>query len=125
MDIALANSGAVQLEVIVQRSPAPSIYTEFMARHGTGLVPQHFSSWTSRFDAVMAAAQAKGFELVQEGRSRYGPFVYFQHPDEPDFTYEVTELTAERRSIFDQVRAAADGWDGRDKVRSGWPTPKI
>ena len=125
MDAALANSGGVQIEVIRQNSPGPSMYTEFTDRHGFGLTPQHFSSWTRRYDEIMRDALAKGYEKIQEGRSRYGPFVYFQHPDQPDFTYEVTELTPERDSIFRQVREAAIGWDGSDPVRTGWPTPKI
>ncbi|GKY89606.1 VOC family protein [Sinisalibacter aestuarii] len=123
IDAALANSGDMQVEVIQQHSPGASIYTEFAGRHGFGLTPHHYSSWSERYDAVMQAALAKGFAIVQEGRSRYGPFVYYQHPAEPDFTFEVTELTAERRSIFDQIRAAAVGWDGTDPIREGWPEP--
>lgn len=125
IDAALANSGEMQIEVIRQNSAGASMYTEFSDRHGFGLTPHHYSSWSERYDEVMRDALAQGFEKVQEGRSRYGPFVYYQHPDEPDFTFEVTALTAERRSIFEQIRQASIGWDGSDPIRDGWPAPRV
>ncbi len=60
---------------------------------------------------------------MQEGRSSYGPFVYFQHRDNPAFIYEVTEFTRPRRRMFEQIAAAAENWDGRNPVRQGWPDP--
>lgn len=122
---ALTSSGGMQIEVIQQISPAPSIYTEFSDRHGPGLMPHHFASWSDRYDEVLRDAAENGFEKVQEGRSRHGDFVYFGHPDEPDFVFEVTALTPGRQSIFDQIRRAAAGWDGSDPIRDGWPTPKF
>lgn len=125
LDAALANSGDMQIEVIRQISPEPSLYTELSDRHGFGLTPHHYSSWSTQYDTVMRDALANGFARVQEGRSRNGRFVYYQHPDEPDFVFEVTELTPERASIFDQIRQAAVDWDGRDPIRDGWPAPEL
>ena len=34
---------------------------------------------------------------------------------------EMAELTPTRRWIFDAVREAAVGWDGRDPIRHDWP----
>lgn len=121
MSIALANSGGTQIELIQQTSSAPSIYTEWLARYPDGEVPHHYSSWSERYDEVFATATAQGFEPVQHGRSGFGPFVYFQHPDNPAFTFEVTEFTAPRRRMFEQIAAAAVGWDGTDPIRYGWP----
>lgn len=122
---ALANSGALQVEVIQQHNDVPSMYTEFTDRNGFGLIPQHYSAWPTDYDGTMRRALDAGFEVIQDGRSGYGPLAYLQHPDTPDFYMELTELTPERKSIFDQVRAAAEGWDGKDPVREGWPTPQV
>ena len=124
IDAALANSGDMQIEIIRQISPAPSLFTELSDRHGFGLAPHHYSSWSADYDTVMRDALANGFSKAQEGRSRYGDFVYYQHPDEPDFIFEVTELTAERASIFEQIRQAAINWNGHDPIRDSWPEPK-
>lgn len=125
IDAALANSGGLQIEVIQQHSADPSIYTEFADKHGFGLVSQHLSSWSDRYDEVMREALAAGYERAQEGRSVHGRFIYYSHPDEPDFVFEVSELTPGRKSMFDQIREAAHGWDGTDPIRDGWPEPKI
>jgi hypothetical protein len=123
LSIALANSGGLQFELVQQLNDTPSIYRDWLARHPRQMLVQHFSSWTDRYDEVHASATARGFEPVLEGRSIYGPYVYFAHPGAPDFVYEVTEFTRPRRFMFDAIAAAAQNWDGRDPVRRGWPVP--
>ena len=123
MSVALANSGSLQVELIEQLNDVPSIYTEWLSVYPNGDVPQHYSSWSERYDDVYAAALRLGFEAVQEGRSGYGPFVYFRHPQNPAFVYEVTAFTRPRRRMFEQIADAAAGWDGKDAVRAGWPNP--
>ena len=125
ISVALANSGTLQLELIEQKSSAPSIYTEWLTEHPGGELPQHFSSWSSRYDEVHATALSLGYEPVQEGRSGFGRFVYFQNRANPALVYEVTEMTPARRSVFGQIAEAAAGWDGSDPVRAGWPEARI
>ena len=91
LSIALANSGGLQFELIQPLGDVPSIYRNWRARYPGRLLVQHFSSWSDRYDEVHAAATAGGFEPVLEGRSAYGPYVYFAHPGQPDFLYEVTD----------------------------------
>ncbi|MCB1632880.1 MAG: VOC family protein, partial [Pseudomonadales bacterium] len=117
MSIALANSGDMQIELIQQMNDAPSIYREWLDQHPNGDVPHHYSSWSPRYDEVCAKARALGYEAVQEGRSGYGPFVYFQHPENPSFIYEVTEFTPPRRRMFENIAAASVGWDGERPLR--------
>jgi hypothetical protein len=121
--IALANSGSLQFELIQQRNDAPSIYRDWLARYPGRRLVQHYSSWSDRYDEVFKAALGKGFEPLLEGKTRFGPFVYFGHPDDPDFMFEVTEYTPERRFMFERIAEAAAGWDGRDPIRRGWPDP--
>lgn len=122
MSAALANSGSLQVELIQQHNDAPSIYRDWQRRHPGGEPMQHVSSWVEDYEGTCAAARGRGFDVVQEGRSANGPFLYFQHPDNPDFTYEVVAYNEARRFTFEAIAAAAVGWDGRDPVRRGWPT---
>lgn len=68
ISIALANSGAMQIEIIQQHDEKPSIYQEFLASGRRGL--QHVSSWVTRdeFDTRKSSLLAAGVELAQEGR---------------------------------------------------------
>lgn len=125
IDIAIGNSGALQFEVIQPHGPGPSIYQEFLDRYPGGFVPQHFSSWVADFEGSVANARDRGFVPVLEGTSGFGSFIYMQNPTQPDFTFEITEFTPARRSVFDQIRQAAEDWDGADPVRSGLPQPQL
>ena len=50
MCYALANSGDMQIELIQQRCDTPSLYREFLDRHGEGL--QHICVWPENYDAT-------------------------------------------------------------------------
>lgn len=67
ISIALANSGAIQIELIQQHDETPSIYLEFLSANRQGL--QHVSSWVTRseFDSRRAALLQQGYSLAQEG----------------------------------------------------------
>jgi len=126
MHAALANSGTHQIELIQQVSPAPSIYTEWLDRYPDGASPlQHLSSWEEDFDGTIARGRAKGWVMIQEGRSSYGPFAYMEHPEDPNFIFEITHKGPERRSVFEQIAEAAVNWDGTDPIREGWPKSKV
>jgi hypothetical protein len=120
LSVALANSGDVQIELIQQRCETPSMYREFLAAGREGL--QHWSSWPEDYAARYRQALAAGHRIGQEGDTPRGPFVYFDTEAHPGTVVEMAELTPTRRRIFDQVRAAAQGWDGRDPIRRQWPT---
>jgi hypothetical protein len=46
---------------------------------------------------------------------------YFRNEGHPGTVIEMAHATPMRRRIFDAVREAAVGWDGRDPIRTGWP----
>jgi catechol 2,3-dioxygenase-like lactoylglutathione lyase family enzyme len=120
LSIALANSGDVQLELIQQRCATPSMGRDFLAAGREGL--QHWSSWPEDYDARYERALANGYSVGQEGDSPRGRFVYFAQEGHPGTVIEMAHLTPTRRRIFDQIRLAAQGWDGRDPIRRQWPT---
>ena len=58
VSIALANSGALQIELIQQRNDAPSMYRDFLLRESRGGL-QHVAFWTQTFDAEMVRVDGR------------------------------------------------------------------
>ncbi len=117
VSIALANSGPLQIELIQQRNDAPSMYREFSAACGEGL--QHVAYWTERFDADLAAAEARGFRVAQSGQINGGDgrFVYFETEAHPGSVIELSEVSGPKGRFFASIRRAAEHWDGSDPIR--------
>jgi len=75
MSIAMANSGAMQIELIQQRNDVPSMYRDFLAAGHEGL--QHWSSWPENYSEMVDRALTGGWKVGQQGDSERGKFVYF------------------------------------------------
>ena len=120
VSVALANSGDVQIELIQQRCATPSMYRDFLEAGHEGL--QHWSSWPEDYDARLDRALANGYAVGQEGDSPRGRFVYLAEEGHPGTVIEMAHLTPARRRIFDEIRAAAQDWDGTEPIRLRWPS---
>lgn len=118
LSIALANSGGLQLELIQQRNDVPSLYLDSLRRGGE--CAQHLAYWTEdRFDEWHALLRARGYVEGHAGRMGIrGRFAYFVHDDLPSGMIELSELTGGKGAYFQQIAAAAQGWDGHtDPIR--------
>ncbi len=120
--VALANAGALQIELLQTRNDVPSMYRDFRrAGHVGG---QHFAYWTEDFDADLARAEAAGFRVCMSGEvGDNGRFVYFEertdHPGlHPGAVIELSEVAGPKGRLFRMIRDAAKNWDGRDPVRA-------
>jgi len=115
--IAMANSGALQVELIQQHGDTPSIFTEFLAESGEGF--HQLAWWVEDFGAAVRAAEAAGFPVVWAGADEGSvPFVYVEPPAGPVAIIEIMELNDITKGMAALVRGAAEGWDGTDPVRS-------
>jgi len=115
--VALANSGAVQVELIQTRNDVPSMYRDFLLQGRTGL--QHVAYWTQDYDADLDRLLAQGFRPVMGGEvGENGRFVYFDTEYHPGTVIELSEVAGPKGKLFDMIRAAADGWDGSDPIRA-------
>lgn len=118
LSIALANSGPLQLELIQQRDDAPTLYRDTLARQGE--CAQHTAYWTlDHFDDTTRRLQALGYVEGHAGRmgAQRGRFAYFVHPGLPSAMVEVSELTGGKGEYFEEIRRAAESWDGHDPIR--------
>jgi catechol 2,3-dioxygenase-like lactoylglutathione lyase family enzyme len=116
--VALANAGALQIELLQPRNDVPSMYRDFLRAGHQGV--QHVAYWTEQFDADLARAQAAGFTVCMGGEvGDNGRFVYFEDRSGlPGTTIELSEVAGPKGRLFKLIRDAAVGWDGRDPVRA-------
>jgi catechol 2,3-dioxygenase-like lactoylglutathione lyase family enzyme len=115
--VALANAGALQIELLQPRNDVPSMYRDFLRAGHQGV--QHVAYWTEDFDADLARAKAAGFEVCMGGEvGENGRFVYFD--DRSGLratTIELAEVAGPKGRLFRLIREAAVGWNGHDPVR--------
>jgi hypothetical protein len=116
VSIALANSGALQIELIQQRNDAPSMYRDFLAAGREGL--QHLAYWTERFDDDLARLEALGHRIGQSGRiGENGRFVYLRTEAHPGTVIELSEISGPKGRFFQHISHQARTWDGTDPIR--------
>lgn len=113
--VALGQSAGMQIELIVP-GPAPSTYRDFLDEGRRGL--HHIGFACNDFDAHREAALQAGLTPVTEGASIRTRFSYLEGAkDAPAPIVELIEMSPVIASIFDRVRTASIGWDGRDPIR--------
>lgn len=120
LSFALANSGEMQIELIQQRNDTPSSWKAFADSGREGV--QHWSSVEEDYDGIYASALERGYRVEHEGTMARGRFAYFVSNDNIGSIFEVAEATSERVRINSAIRQAAIGWDGKDPIRTVWPT---
>lgn len=117
MDVAVANSGDIQLELITPVNDAPSMYRDFLAAGHEGV--QHVAYWSEDYQDLYDRALAAGFTVGQEGRigGADGRFAYFETEHHPGTVIEISDLGGSKRFIFDLIKVAAAHWDGSNPVQ--------
>jgi len=120
MSVALAQWGAVQVELIQQRDEVPTIYTNFpLARQG-GL--QHLGVLVDSVDDHLQRLGKEGIQPVQGGSTTAGTRFAYVDTDRlpgahPGAMIELIERSPAIESYFERVRRAAEDWDGSRPLR--------
>jgi hypothetical protein len=117
MSIALANSGALQIELIQQRNDAPSLYRDFLDAGREGL--QHVAFWTEQYQESYDRALSLGYQVGHEGciGGERGRFAYFDTEFHPGTVLELSDVSGPKGAFFEAVRRAALDWDGSQPIR--------
>jgi len=115
VDIALANSGDVQIELIYQNNDVPSIYKEALDAGRTGL--HHVGIMPTNYESAKAQYLALGCEVAFECNLGGSELTYFDTLDSVCHYTELWQNTAAFNDIALIVENAARDWDGKDPVR--------
>jgi len=115
IQVAVAQAGPVQIELIQQHCRTPSIFQDW-SRGGVSAFHQ-IATVTDDYDAKKAGFQARGYPIAAE--SDAGKFRVAYVDTSKDFGF-YTEIVERSPGFLEQLRAIADtcdGWDGIDPVR--------
>ncbi len=115
IQVAVAQAGPVQIELIQQHGDTPSIFREW-SRNATSAFHQ-IATLTDDYDGKTAHFKALGYVIAAESVGGGFRVAYVDTAAEFGFYTEVVEAPA---SFVDQVRAISETcahWDGRDPVR--------
>lgn len=111
MSVAIAYSGDTQVEIIVQHNDAPSLYLDFVGRHGGGL--HHLAYLSEHFDEQVAAAAERGQPVVQLWKNALGSrFAYYEPLPGVGSCVELIEADPVITRVFAMMEKAARDWDG-------------
>ena len=110
MDVALAYSGDVQIELVLQRNDAPSIFRDFLQTRGEGL--QHVGVMTDDIDRDLAHFAQKSVRPVQEGEATNGTrFAYMETALVPGTMLELFQLPRSIQRGFEKMHGESAVWD--------------
>lgn len=112
VDIALAWSGELNIELIEQQSEVPSSYREMFAPGEGGL--HHVAVWATDYAAEVAALDAAGFPISME-MNPWGD-VRISYVDTRGLLGHMVEVYTDHpslRKVHAHVRARAQDWDGK------------
>ncbi|MGV0786065.1 VOC family protein [Mycolicibacterium sp. XJ2] len=115
LQVAVAQAGPVQIELIQQHCDTPSIYSEW-SRGGTSSIHQ-IATLTTDYDAKTAHFAALGYPPAAQGMGGGFRVAYIDTVADFGFYTEVVEAPP---TFLDHLRAISDtcaGWDGSDPVR--------
>jgi len=114
LTLAFANSGELQIELIVTHDDRPSPFRDALAAGHDGA--HHLAWWVADWSAWEHAATEAGWEPVTHGDG--GGFANFAYYDiGGPLLAEVMELNDATRWLTDTVRSAHRGWNGSEPLR--------
>jgi len=115
IQVAVAQAGPVQIELIQQHCDTPTIFKEW-SRGGTSAFHQ-IATLTNDYDGKVAHFKSLGYSIAAESLSRGFRVAYVDTA--ADFGF-YTEVVDGPPAFLDQLRTIADtcaNWDGSDPVR--------
>ncbi len=119
LSIALAQAGRTQIELIVQHCDAPSPFRDALAGARRPAF-HHLAMFAHDYDAELDHYRRQGLPISLEGRFGDMRFCYVDAFATLGCQLELLEDVAQVRTHFAHIAEAAERWDGRDPVRSGY-----
>ena len=125
LQIAVAQAGPVQIELIEQFCDHPSVYRELLG-HGQSRFHQ-VCTVTGDYDGKKIQYERLGYELVSEMNAGAGRVGFYDTLRDFGFFTEVVESTPTFLTQVSKIAQTCAAWDGTDPVRlltrDGYRTP--
>jgi methylmalonyl-CoA/ethylmalonyl-CoA epimerase len=112
---ALAFWGDLEIELLQQHDPRPSLYQEWLGGGGTGL--HHIRLGCDDLESARALCSQFGAEVAQEATMPAGGHYIMVDLHQGGPFIEFAELRPEFIEVFAHIKKCAVEWDGRDSVR--------
>jgi hypothetical protein len=125
MQVAVAQAGPVQLELIEQYCDRPSVYRDLVADGGSGF--HQLCTVTRDYEGKLAYYEGLGYELATEVVVDGQHTAYFDTRRDFGFFTEIVEDTPGFLETLHAIARTCAEWDGADPVRlltrDGYRTP--
>jgi len=115
MQVAVAQAGPTQIELITQHCDRPSIYREMVDRGGAQF--HQVCTVTPHYEATRAHYEGLGYELASEIAADGQQVAFFDTFADFGFYTEVVEQTPTFLPMLAKIAETCATWDGTDPVR--------
>lgn len=119
---AIAQAGAIQLELVQQHDDSPSIYRDIYPRGREGF--HHVAVVVPDVNAEVARYRALGVAVAFEGKFGDSAFAYVDTSAMLGHMVEILPDDATIGRFFAAIRKAAETWDGKDPARELSAAPR-
>jgi hypothetical protein len=120
LNIALANCGDVQIELIHQLNDARSPYRDFLEQKGPGL--HHISVWSQAYESDLDRLAGLGLVPSCDGEiADSARFAYFETKRLDGTTMEIADLgSPDFQKFFAEIRRSSATWNDENAIRDFW-----
>jgi hypothetical protein len=125
IQVAVAQAGPVQIELMQQHCDRPSVYRDLFGKGESGF--HQLCTVTRDYDGKKAHYERLGYEAVTEMVARGQHLAFFDTVDDFGFYTEVVEEVPGFLASLEKIAQTCAEWDGTDPVRlltrDGYRTP--
>ena len=125
LQVAVAQAGSVQIELMQQFCDRPSVYRDLFAKHEGGF--HQICTVTPDFDGKRRHLESQGYEVVAEMGSESARVAFYDTVADFGFFTEVLEQTPSFLANVTRISKTCAEWDGSDPIRiltrDGYRTP--
>ena len=127
MQVAVAQAGPVQIELVQQLCDSPSIFRDHLDTDGHAALHQ-LCTITEEFDTKLGAFHALGYEVVTELHAPGQRVAFVDTLDDFGFYTEVVDSTPDFVPNLTRIARTCEEWDGttdpiRLLTRAGYEVP--
>lgn len=115
MQVALAQAGDVQIELINPLSEEPNVYRDLVPAGQTRF--HHVCLWSSDYEADLAAMNAAGYDTAMASGPANARFAYFDSSADNGHMIEILEVEPSMQDLFTRVASEGRAWNGERPLR--------